>query len=125
MTQKVRVGIVRLGFGAEFIGRGQAHRNAERTAVSRRSEGSLDVDLDLDSTLIRTLITTPIATTAGDCIRVVAALEAPGKHALLAQTRTTSCMIGGSSNAPVLRSTLGGGHFDDGGAHFASANRPT
>lgn len=121
MTQKIRVGIVRLGFGAEFIGRCQAHRNAEPVAVSRRSEGSLDVDVDLDATVI----TTPIATTAGDYTRVVAALEASGKHALPAQTSRTSCVIGGSSNAPVLRSTLGGGHFDDGGVHFASANRPT
>lgn len=119
MTQKIRVGIVRLGFGAEFIGRCQAHRNAEPIAVSQRSEGSLDVDIDA------THISAPIATTAGDCIRVVAALEAPGKHALLAQTSTTSCVIGGSSNAPVLRSTLGGGHFDHRRAHFASANRPT
>ena len=116
MTQKIRVGIVRLGFGAEFIGRCQAHRNAEPVAVSQPSEGPL-----IDATLS----TMPMATTAGDYTRVVAALEASGKHALPAQTSTTSCVIGGSSNAPVLRSTLGGGQFDHRRDHFASANRPT
>ena len=38
--KKVRVAIVGLGFGAEFIPIYQAHPNAELTAICRRKTGS-------------------------------------------------------------------------------------
>ncbi len=41
-TQKVRVAIVGLGFGAEFIPIYQAHPNAEITAVCRRNKAEMD-----------------------------------------------------------------------------------
>ncbi len=41
-TQRVRVGIVGLGFGAEFIPIYQAHPNAEMYAVCRRNRAELD-----------------------------------------------------------------------------------
>ena len=41
MTQKVRIGIVGLGFGAEFIPIYQAHPHAELVAVCRRTEEPL------------------------------------------------------------------------------------
>src|SRR6266478_5380846 len=40
--KKIRVGIVGLGFGAEFIPIYQAHPNAEMYAVCRRNEAELD-----------------------------------------------------------------------------------
>jgi predicted dehydrogenase len=42
MTQKIRVGIVGLGFGAEFIPIYQAHPHAELVAVGQRSEAALN-----------------------------------------------------------------------------------
>ena len=42
MTHKVRIGIVGLGFGAEFIPIYQAHPNAELVAVAQRSEVGLN-----------------------------------------------------------------------------------
>jgi predicted dehydrogenase len=41
MSQKIRIGIVGLGFGAEFIPIYQAHPDAELVAVARRSEEEL------------------------------------------------------------------------------------
>ena len=41
-NQKVRVAIVGLGFGAEFIPIYQAHPNAEMYAVCRRNKAELD-----------------------------------------------------------------------------------
>ncbi|WP_329101785.1 Gfo/Idh/MocA family oxidoreductase [Micromonospora sp. NBC_01699] len=41
MTQKVRIGIIGLGFGAEFIPIYQAHPHAELVAVCQRTEDSL------------------------------------------------------------------------------------
>src|SRR5215210_7083006 len=41
-SKKVRVAIVGLGFGAEFIPIYQAHPNAELTAVCRRNKAELD-----------------------------------------------------------------------------------
>ena len=41
-TRKVNVGIVGLGFGAEFIPIYQKHPNAEVYAICRRDEGELD-----------------------------------------------------------------------------------
>src|SRR5688572_30667053 len=40
--KKVRVAIVGLGFGAEFIPIYQAHPNAEMAAICRRNKGELD-----------------------------------------------------------------------------------
>ena len=40
--KKVRVAIVGLGFGAEFIPIYQAHPNAEMSAVCRRNKAELD-----------------------------------------------------------------------------------
>jgi len=42
MTRKLRIGIVGLGFGAEFIPIYQAHPAAELVAVAQRSEAELD-----------------------------------------------------------------------------------
>jgi predicted dehydrogenase len=42
MSQKIRIGIVGLGFGAEFIPIYQAHPDVELVAVSQRSEGDLN-----------------------------------------------------------------------------------
>jgi predicted dehydrogenase len=42
MSKKIRIGIVGLGFGAEFIPIYQAHPNAELVAVSQRSEKQLN-----------------------------------------------------------------------------------
>ncbi|MEZ6139042.1 MAG: Gfo/Idh/MocA family oxidoreductase [Zavarzinella sp.] len=42
MSQKVRVAIVGLGFGAEFIPIYQAHPNAEMYAICRRNQAELD-----------------------------------------------------------------------------------
>jgi predicted dehydrogenase len=42
MPQKVRVGIVGLGFGAEFIPIYQAHPDAEMAAICRRNKAELD-----------------------------------------------------------------------------------
>src|SRR5439155_4407155 len=42
MAEKVRVAIVGLGFGAEFIPIYQAHPNAEMYAVCRRNRAELD-----------------------------------------------------------------------------------
>src|SRR5947209_152459 len=42
MAEKVRVAIVGLGFGAEFIPIYQTHPNAEMYAVCRRNKGELD-----------------------------------------------------------------------------------
>jgi predicted dehydrogenase len=91
MTQKIRVGIVGLGFGAEFIPIYQAHPNADLVAVGQRSEDSLNEiadnfgiprrytsleamleDPDIDAIHINT----PISEHAD---HAVAALEA-GKH---------------------------------------------
>src|SRR6266700_4088953 len=41
-SDKVRIAIVGLGFGAEFIPIYQAHPNAEMYAVCRRNQGELD-----------------------------------------------------------------------------------
>src|SRR5580765_3905385 len=41
-TKKVRVAIIGLGFGAEFIPIYQAHPNAEMVAVCRRNKAELD-----------------------------------------------------------------------------------
>lgn len=91
MTKKVRVGIVGLGFGAEFIPIYQAHPDADLVAVCQRSEGSLTAIADhfgverrytdyramLDDPDIDAIhINTPIASHAD---LAVAALEA-GKH---------------------------------------------
>ena len=40
--KKIRVGIVGLGFGAEFIPIYQQHPNAEMYAICRRNKGELD-----------------------------------------------------------------------------------
>ena len=42
MARKVRVAIVGLGFGAEFIPIYQAHPNAEMYAICRRNKAELD-----------------------------------------------------------------------------------
>src|SRR6267142_2570641 len=42
MPQRVRVAIVGLGFGAEFIPIYQAHPNAEMYAICRRNKAELD-----------------------------------------------------------------------------------
>src|SRR5712664_2396337 len=42
MAKKIRVAIVGLGFGAEFIPIYQAHPNAEMYAICRRNKGELD-----------------------------------------------------------------------------------
>ena len=44
--KKVRVAIVGLGFGAEFIPIYQAHPNAEMYAVCRRNKAELDKTAD-------------------------------------------------------------------------------
>src|SRR6476646_1498168 len=41
-SQKIRVAIVGLGFGAEFIPIYQAHPNAEMYAICRRNQAELD-----------------------------------------------------------------------------------
>jgi predicted dehydrogenase len=91
MTQNVRIAIVGLGFGAEFIPIYQAHPDAELIAVSQRSEGALNEiadhfdiprryasydDLLNDPDIDAVHINTPIASHAD---LAVAALEA-GKH---------------------------------------------
>lgn len=91
MEQKVRVGIVGLGFGAEFIPIYQAHRGAELVAVAQRSEADLNriadhfgiaaryTDFDAmlqDPEIDAVHINTPIGDHAS---QAVAALEA-GKH---------------------------------------------
>jgi len=45
-TRKVRVAVVGLGFGSEFIPIYQAHPNAEMVAVCRRNKGELDACAD-------------------------------------------------------------------------------
>src|SRR5438552_3907381 len=45
-TKKVRVAIVGLGFGAEFIPIYQAHPNAELVAVCRRNKAEMDKTAD-------------------------------------------------------------------------------
>ena len=42
MADKVRIAIVGLGFGAEFIPIFQAHPNAEMYAICRRNKAELD-----------------------------------------------------------------------------------
>lgn len=91
MTQKLRVGIVGLGFGAEFIPIYQAHPNAELVAVCQRSEEALNriadhfgierrytsyEDMLRDPDIDAIHINTPIGSHAD---QAVAALEA-GKH---------------------------------------------
>jgi predicted dehydrogenase len=91
MTQKIRVGIVGLGFGAEFIPIYQAHPDAELVAVAQRSETELNsiadhfgipgrytsLDAMLQDPAIDAIhINTPIGAHAD---QAVAALEA-GKH---------------------------------------------
>jgi predicted dehydrogenase len=91
MSQKVRIGIVGLGFGAEFIPIYQAHPNAELVAVCQRSETALNEIADhfgiakryssfeamlQDPDIDAIHINTPIASHAD---QAVAALEA-GKH---------------------------------------------
>jgi predicted dehydrogenase len=91
MTHKVRVGIVGLGFGAEFIPIYQAHPNAELVAVGQRSETALNEIADhfgvpqryssfeamlRDPDIDAIHINTPISEHAN---QAVAALEA-GKH---------------------------------------------
>ncbi|GAA1894613.1 Gfo/Idh/MocA family protein [Asanoa iriomotensis] len=101
MTRKVRIGIVGLGFGAEFIPIYQAHPHAELVAVCQRTEGSLHqiadhfgipgrhtsiesmlADPDIDAIHINT----PIAAHADHSI---AALEA-GKHVACTVPMATS-----------------------------------
>ncbi len=91
MTKRVRIGILGLGFGAEFIPIYQAHPDAELVAVGQRSEAALNEIADqfgiagrytsleamLDDPDIDAIhINTPIAEHAN---HAVAALEA-GKH---------------------------------------------
>lgn len=91
MTQKVRVGVVGLGFGAEFIPIYQAHPDAEMLAVCQRTRSALDrtaeqfgvprrytdiADLLADPEIDAVHINTPIPDHAAQSI---AALEA-GKH---------------------------------------------
>src|SRR5262245_15170120 len=90
-TKKVRVAIVGLGFGAEFIPIFQAHPNAEMAAICRRSKKDLDEcgdkfgiksrytdysDLLKDPTVDAVHINSPIGDHAPQSI---AALKA-GKH---------------------------------------------
>lgn len=91
MSQKIRIGIVGLGFGAEFIPIYQSHPEAELVAVARRSEKELHKVADhfgisgrytsydamlRDPDIDAIHINTPIASHAD---QAVAALEA-GKH---------------------------------------------
>ena len=91
-TQKVRVGVVGLGFGAEFVPLYQKHPNAECVAVCQRDEKKLKLvgdtfkvarrytryeDLLRDREVDAIHVVTPIAAHAP---MTIAALEA-GKHA--------------------------------------------
>jgi len=132
MTQKIRVGIVRLEFEAEFIRTYQACRNAEPAAESQCSQGplnkvanrfgiagrysgegvmlpDLDLDPDFDTDPDATTIATPMATTLEDCNRVVAAQVTSGTSRAYGRerssTRDSSILAAIDSRRCVLRSS--------------------
>jgi predicted dehydrogenase len=122
--QKVRVAIIGLGFGAEFIPIYQNHPHAELYAICQRSKEKLDqigdhfgvkaryqkyedvlADPNVDAVHINTPIpdhapqslaglragkhvasTVPMGTTVEECLAIVAAQKASGKHYMMMET---------------------------------------